>query len=52
MTKQKNPKIPEERKLKIMKMYYIDRKVSILKTTVPLAFKVLFPNPVYIGIAA
>ncbi len=36
-------------------MSYISRKlesISILKTTIPLAFKMVFPNPVYIAIAA
>ena len=37
-----------------MKVDYINRResLSILKTTIPLAFKMVFPNPVYIAIAA
>ena len=37
-----------------MKVDYINRResLSILKTTIPLAFKMVFPNPVYIVIAA
>ena len=37
-----------------MKVDYINRResLSILKTTIPLAFKMVFPNRVYIAIAA
>ena len=37
-----------------MKVDYINRResLSILKTTIPLAFKMVFPNRVYFAIAA
>src|SRR3989440_9231670 len=37
-----------------MRVEYINRKesLSMLKTTIPLAFKMVFPNPVYIAVAA
>src|SRR6266487_262322 len=55
MTKRIKSNNTKGKKLKTMNVFNISRKlesISNLKTTIPLAFKMVFSNPVYIAIAA